>query len=84
MKNWYDAKDIRSMGGNDVNFAMDAPKYDSADIALLREKGAQSGCKFLLLSQGKRGRQVCAGRVGHRNNCHVEMVRFSVTGEGDI
>ena len=25
-KNWYDAKDMRATGGNDVNFAMDAPK----------------------------------------------------------
>src|SRR5262249_34682926 len=27
-------------GGNDVNFAMDAPKMDSPDVANLREKGA--------------------------------------------
>ncbi|HEY0961977.1 MAG TPA: amidase family protein [Pseudomonadales bacterium] len=39
-KNWYDAKDMRSTGGNDVNFAMDVPKVDSPDIADLREKGA--------------------------------------------
>jgi Asp-tRNA(Asn)/Glu-tRNA(Gln) amidotransferase A subunit family amidase len=39
-KNWYDAKDMRSTGGNDVNYAMDAPKEDSPDIANLREKGA--------------------------------------------
>jgi Asp-tRNA(Asn)/Glu-tRNA(Gln) amidotransferase A subunit family amidase len=39
-KNWYDAKDMRSTGGNDVNFAMDTPKVDSPDIAELREKGA--------------------------------------------
>src|SRR5262245_31093279 len=39
-KNWYDAKDMRSTGGNDVNYAMDAPKVDSPDIANLREKGA--------------------------------------------
>ena len=39
-KSWYDAKDMRSTGGNDVNFAMDAPKEDSPDIANLREKGA--------------------------------------------
>ncbi len=39
-KNWYDASDMRSTGGNDVNFAMDAPKVDSPDIANLREKGA--------------------------------------------
>jgi Asp-tRNA(Asn)/Glu-tRNA(Gln) amidotransferase A subunit family amidase len=39
-KNWYDAKDMRSTGGNDVNYAMDAPPKDSPDIANLREKGA--------------------------------------------
>jgi Asp-tRNA(Asn)/Glu-tRNA(Gln) amidotransferase A subunit family amidase len=39
-KNWYDAKDMRATGGNDVNFAMDAPKVDSPDIAELRAKGA--------------------------------------------
>jgi Asp-tRNA(Asn)/Glu-tRNA(Gln) amidotransferase A subunit family amidase len=39
-KNWYDAKDIRSTGGNDVNYAMDVPPVDSPDIADLREKGA--------------------------------------------
>jgi len=39
-KSWYDAKDMRGTGGNDVNFAMDVPKYDSPDIAVLREKGA--------------------------------------------
>jgi amidase len=41
-KNWYDATDMRATGGNDVNFAMDAPKYDSPDIANLRAKGAIS------------------------------------------
>ena len=40
LKNWYDAKEMRSTGGNDVNFAMDVPKADSPDIADLREKGA--------------------------------------------
>jgi amidase len=40
IKNWYDAKDMRSTGGNDVNFAMDAPKADSPDVATLRKKGA--------------------------------------------
>ncbi len=40
VKNWYDTKDMRSTGGNDVNFAMDVPKHDSPDVALLREKGA--------------------------------------------
>ncbi len=41
-KNWYDATDMRATGGNDVNFAMDAPKVDSNDIADLRAKGAIS------------------------------------------
>lgn len=40
LKDWYDAKDMRGTGGNDVNFAMDAPKDDSPDIAVLRKKGA--------------------------------------------
>jgi Asp-tRNA(Asn)/Glu-tRNA(Gln) amidotransferase A subunit family amidase len=31
---------MRGTGGNDVNFAMDVPKYDSPDIADLRGKGA--------------------------------------------
>ncbi|HEX5048819.1 MAG TPA: amidase family protein [Gammaproteobacteria bacterium] len=39
-KNWFDAKDMRSTGGNDVNYAMDVPPKDSPDIADLREKGA--------------------------------------------
>jgi amidase len=41
-KSWYDATDIRGTGGQDVNFAMDAPKYDSPDVAQLRAKGAIS------------------------------------------
>jgi amidase len=40
VKNWYDAKDMRSTGGNDVNFAMDAATTDSPDVADLRGKGA--------------------------------------------
>jgi Asp-tRNA(Asn)/Glu-tRNA(Gln) amidotransferase A subunit family amidase len=39
-KNWYDSKDMRSTGGNDVAFAMDAPPVDSTVVATLREKGA--------------------------------------------
>jgi hypothetical protein len=31
---------MRGTGGNDVNFAMDVPKEDSPDIAVLRAKGA--------------------------------------------
>ena len=41
-KNWYDAKDMRATGGNDVKFAMDAPTADSPDVADLRAKGAIS------------------------------------------
>lgn len=41
-KSWYDAKDMRATGGNDVAFAMDAPKEDSPDVADLRAKGAIS------------------------------------------
>ena len=40
LKDWYDAKDMRATSGNDVNFAMDVPKVDSPDIAMLRSKGA--------------------------------------------
>jgi amidase len=40
LKNWYDAKDMRSTGGNDINYAMDVAKADSPDIADLRDKGA--------------------------------------------
>ena len=40
LKDWYDAKDMRGTGGNDVNFAFDVPKTDSPNIATLREKGA--------------------------------------------
>jgi amidase len=41
-KTWYDAKDMRATGGNDVKYAMDVPKVDSTDVALLRDKGAIS------------------------------------------
>lgn len=41
-KNWYEAKDMRSTGGNDVNFAMDVPPEDSDPVALVRKKGAIS------------------------------------------
>jgi Asp-tRNA(Asn)/Glu-tRNA(Gln) amidotransferase A subunit family amidase len=40
VKNWYDAKDMHSTGGNDVAFAMDAPPSDSTMVAELRDKGA--------------------------------------------
>lgn len=40
VKNWYDVSDMRSTGGNDVAYAMDAPLVDSAVVAALRAKGA--------------------------------------------
>jgi amidase len=40
LKDWYDAKDMRSTSGHDVNFAMDVPPEDSPLVAQLREKGA--------------------------------------------
>lgn len=40
VKDWYDVKDMRSTGGNDVAFAMDAAPDDSTVVAALREKGA--------------------------------------------
>lgn len=40
IKNWYDAMDMRSTGGNDTAFAMDAPPDDSTLVAELRAKGA--------------------------------------------
>lgn len=40
VKDWYDVKDMRSTGGNDVAFAMDAPPDDATAVAQLREKGA--------------------------------------------
>src|SRR6185503_9896368 len=40
LKDPFDTKDMRSTAGNDVAFAMDAPPFDSAIAARLREKGA--------------------------------------------
>lgn len=39
-KHWYDSVDMRSTGGNDVNYAVDFGHADSPDIRVLREKGA--------------------------------------------
>jgi amidase len=39
-KGIYDAKDIRTTGGADVNYAMDAPPQDSTLVARLRAAGA--------------------------------------------
>ena len=39
-KDPYDTKDMRTTSSNDVNFAMDAPPFDSTLVAELRAKGA--------------------------------------------
>ncbi len=39
-KDPYDTKDMRTTANNDVNFAMDAPPFDSPIVARLRAKGA--------------------------------------------
>ncbi|MCH9827926.1 MAG: amidase [Gammaproteobacteria bacterium] len=39
-KSVYDAKDMRSIGGGDVNYAMDVPPQDSTLVARMRKAGA--------------------------------------------
>jgi amidase len=39
-KDVFDTKDMRSTGGADVDYAMDAPSEDATIVARLREKGA--------------------------------------------
>ena len=40
VKNWYDVTDMRSTGGNDVNYAMDAAPREMTVVTQLRAKGA--------------------------------------------
>jgi amidase len=40
VKDWYDTKDMRSTGGNDVVMGMDAAPDDARMVAELRDKGA--------------------------------------------
>jgi amidase len=40
VKNWYDVKDMRSTGGNDVNYAIDAGSSEMTVVSQLRAKGA--------------------------------------------
>lgn len=40
VKNWYDISDVRSTGGNDVNYASDVPPWDMTIVTELRNKGA--------------------------------------------
>lgn len=55
VKNWYDAKDMHSTGGNDVAFAMDAPPSDSTMVAELRDKGAIILAKSIASQVGNTG-----------------------------
>jgi Asp-tRNA(Asn)/Glu-tRNA(Gln) amidotransferase A subunit family amidase len=55
VKNWYDAKDMHSSGGNDVDFAMDAPPADSTLVARLRAKGAIIYAKSIASQVGNTG-----------------------------
>ena len=71
-KNWYDAKDMRATGGNDVNFAMDAPALDSTDVADLRAKGAISFAVANASSTG--GPTAGGGRGGGRPNATSVML----------
>jgi len=40
VKNWYDVSDMRSTGGNDVNYATDFAPWDMTIVSQLRAKGA--------------------------------------------
>ncbi|MFL6620566.1 MAG: amidase family protein [Povalibacter sp.] len=40
VKNWYDVNDMRSTGGNDVNYAQDFAPWDMTIVSQLRAKGA--------------------------------------------
>ena len=40
VKNWYDVTDMRSTGGNDVNYAQDFAPWDMTIVSQLRAKGA--------------------------------------------
>lgn len=40
VKNWYDVSDMRSTGGNDVNYARDFAPWDMTVVSQLRAKGA--------------------------------------------
>lgn len=40
VKNWYDVADVRSTGGNDVNYAMDVAPWEMTIVTELRNKGA--------------------------------------------
>jgi amidase len=71
VKDWYDVKDMRSTGGNDVNYAMDASK-DSTIIAALRNKGAIIYAISI------------AAEIGHRADGPAQATKNFVGGGGSV
>ena len=68
VKNWYDTKDMRGTGGNDVNFAMDVPKADSPSIR--RRSAARRG-------------DLCCGLGGERSrpgSCRAYEIETCLSG----
>jgi Asp-tRNA(Asn)/Glu-tRNA(Gln) amidotransferase A subunit family amidase len=72
VKDWYDVKDMRSTGGNDVKYAMDAGPADSTIVAALRNKGAIIYAVSI------------AAEVNHRADGPEKPVRSFVGGGGSI
>jgi amidase len=72
VKDWYDVKDMRSTGGNDVNYAMDAGPADSTVVAALRDKGAIIYAVSI------------AAEVTHRGEGPAKAGRVFVGGSGGI
>jgi Asp-tRNA(Asn)/Glu-tRNA(Gln) amidotransferase A subunit family amidase len=72
VKDWYDVKDMRSTGGNDVNYAMDAGPADSTVVAALRAKGAIVYAVSI------------AAEVTHRGDGPAKATKVFVGGSGGI
>ncbi len=72
VKDWYDVKDMRSTGGNDVDYAMDAAPRDSTVVAALREKGAIIYAVSV------------AAEMGHGTDGPIKPARAFVGGSGSI
>ena len=83
-KSWYDAKDMRATGGNDVNFAMDAPALDSTDVADVRRR-APSALLSRTRAQPAALRQAGAagaGRTRTRHRCCSKPTPRTAYGAG--
>jgi Asp-tRNA(Asn)/Glu-tRNA(Gln) amidotransferase A subunit family amidase len=72
VKDWYDVKDIRSTGGNDVAYAMDAAPRDATVVAQLRGKGAIIYAVTI------------AAEVGHGANAPAKSAKSYIGGGGSI